>query len=59
MKIGDKVYQVEPSPIGGMMVMLSVKVWGITMAQEEITPKHARELAQLLQAAADQAEARG
>lgn len=58
MKIGDKDYQVRPDPATQMLKM-EVKVWGIALASEDVTPDQARQFASLLVAAADLAEGVG
>jgi hypothetical protein len=59
MKIGDREFLLTPVAGGTACppaVVLTVRQWGLALATETITPTQARELAQLLQHAADAAE---
>jgi hypothetical protein len=57
MKIGDKDYQVK-ADAARQRVQLQVKVFGLCVAAEDVSPDQARALARLLDQAADAAEAR-
>lgn len=61
MRIAGKDYLVQPVPRhehSRPAVQLQVKAYGMCLAQEICTPDEARQLARLLDAAADQAEGR-
>lgn len=61
MRIAGRDYLVQPVPAhdnSRAAVQLQVKVYGLCLASEICTPGEARELARLLDTAADQAEGR-
>lgn len=59
MKINGRDYIVQRSLAEQGTVYLEVRAWGIAVASEKIQPREARQLARLLDLAADQAEEPG